>query len=496
MEATRSFSLAAAGVKAVEDIQELQGRWDLEQVSLHGNELSAISGLDCYSRLRSLNLSANVLTSISGLDRLTALTALDLSSNRLQTLQGLGTLSSLQRLSLAHNFLSSLEPLGSQQGPAGCLAYLNVKNNRLTDLEQLGYLGGCTQLQELVVSGGEPGNSLSHLPDLRAAVAFALPQLQTLDGCSLTQDRAQHAGAAQRLAAARLAAFEPQQWPPWQIEGCCPCTPCTQASCAAADGQAPNGLSNNALDAVVARLAPFLSKPEPPQVLLPETTTVGCQCSDIGIAPASRPVCTQTEPHPLVAELQRLQQLHAQHQQQAEHQHQDLCTQLKHRQAEHAALQQQLEAGQAAAQEAGLRHEQQVTDACRCHSRCTVDPGPARAANRVQQLLHSLDHGHSASAPPADNSETGLQSWVLIHFVHHHADRPLPPCTNSNRTLNLCCCTGLGSTCPLHFECDSLLQVAAVKQQAQAVMQRLIRDAQAGKALIAEGADKVQPRHV
>ena len=80
--------------------------------------------------------------------------------------------------------------------------------------------------------------------------------------------------------------------------------------------------------------------------------------------------------------------------------------------------------------------------------------------------------------------------------MHHHADRPLPPCTNSNRTLNLCCCTGLGSTCPLHFECDSLLQVAAVKQQAQAVMQRLIRDAQAGKALIAEGADKVQPRHV
>ena len=433
MEASTSFSLAAAGLRAVEDIEELQGRWDLEQVSLHGNELAVISGLDCYSRLRSLNLSANVLTSTSGLDHLTALTALDLSSNRLQTLQGFYALTSLQRLSLAHNFLSSLEPLGRQQGPAGCLAYLNVKNNRLTDLEQLGNLAGCRQLQELVVSGGDPGNGLSQLPDLRAAIAFALPQLQMLDGCSLTQDSAQHAGAAQRLAAARLAAFEPQQWPPWQMEGCCACTPCTQACCAAADGQAPDGLSDNALDAVVARLAPFLSKPEPPQALLPETASVGCQCSGSDTTPASRPVCTQTEPHPLVTELQQLEQLHAEHRQQAEHQHQDLWTQLERRRAEHAALQQQLEAGQAAAREAGLRHEQQVcqtvTGGVTC-ARCTGAQLGQRygAASAALLALTALVMGTLPLSPPLTALGLGSRAGVFVHLVlapltahYHHA---------------------------------------------------------------------------
>ena len=364
MEVSRSFSLAAAGVRAVEDIQELQGRWDLESLSLHGNELPTISGLDCYSRLQSLNLSANSLTSISGLDCLTALTALDLSSNRIQALQGLHALASLQRLSLAHNFLSSLEPLSSHQGPAGSLAYLNVKNNRLAVLQQLVYLAGCSQLQELVISGGDPGNSLTYVPDLRAAAAFALPQLQTLDGCSLAQDRAQHSSAAQRLAAARLAAFEPQQWSPWQDEACCPCPPCGQPCCTALDKQGHGSLPDDALEAVLSRLAPYLSKPEAAQAQLPATASVGCQCSESGKAGKQAVSCTQTEPHPLEGQLQELQQLHAQHQQQAREQQQGLSTQLDQRQAEHAALRQQIEAGKAAAQEAGLRHDQQVWSQC------------------------------------------------------------------------------------------------------------------------------------
>ena len=401
MEEASGFSLAAAGVREITDIQELHGRWDLQALSLHGNELTSIRGLESFQQLRTLNLSANALTTISGLDSLTALTALDLSSNRLDTLQGLEALGSLQRLSLAHNFLCSLEALSLQQTPAGSLSYLNVKNNRLADLEQLAHLAGCRCLQELILSGGEPGNDLSHLPDLRAAAAFALPQLQKLDGRSLTEDRGRHALVTQQLAAARLAAFQPPQY------SICPSHPyatCALPCCAAAlEAEQPNSsLAPDALEAVVARLAPYLSRPGDAQPAPPHTASVGCQsCEPASLALSTS--LTQTEPHPLEGEVLALQHSHAQQEQQAQRQQAELQVQLRESRAGQAALQQQLNSCRAEAEEGHARHEQQVLTSsqltCGRHPDTMRPCRPQAKWRAMNHMTFAKDQHHSPPPP-------------------------------------------------------------------------------------------------
>ena len=251
------LSIAAAGLTEIGSVlpDHCSRPAALHSLSLHGNEITSLRGLDAFHGLRSLTLSANAITAISGLQALEALTALDLSSNRLHSLAGLQGLTQLQRLSVAHNFLTSLH--GLQDGPARSLVFLNARNNQLAELDVLADLATCSCLRELVLSGGTPGNCVERAPDLRSAAAFALPQLRMLDGHSLEPDRAKHSVLPQQLAAMRLAAFQQQPGPAWQ------------GSPAAASQQGPPALPSSpccreTVDAVVARLTPWLSRLDQP----------------------------------------------------------------------------------------------------------------------------------------------------------------------------------------------------------------------------------------
>ena len=352
-----AFSLPAADLREIAQVLPLcETAPSLRSLSLHGNEITSLTGLGAFTRLRCLNLAANAIDALSGLHQLPGLTALDLSSNRLRSLAGLQGLASLQRLSVAHNFLASLEGLsgpaggpstprvqceperavpvtacsrtsglsclisGSRlsAGPCASLVFLNARNNQLADLADLSHLAPCTALRELVLSGGTPGNELAQLPNLRAAAAFALPQVrlatgrpvpaftvapstlascaerhcfslpqspmelvcwclpehvfatpqvQLLDGVSLEPERARQSGLPQHLAAARLTAFQPHRhahglWPgsPRQLQGAPP-------------GQQQPGspCCQEALEAVVARLAPLLAQQQQPHHLQPRS---------------------------------------------------------------------------------------------------------------------------------------------------------------------------------------------------------------------------------
>jgi hypothetical protein len=100
---------------------------------------------------------------------------------------------------------------------------LDLRDNLISSLQELAVLAGLPHLQELLLDGGSPGNSVCGIPGYRTAVAAALPQLLSLDGRPLQSERQpssghQAAAAAQHLALAQLQAFQPDQGHPLQLD--------------------------------------------------------------------------------------------------------------------------------------------------------------------------------------------------------------------------------------------------------------------------------------
>ena len=191
---------------------QLQQSDSVTSLCLHGNCLKDLQGLKAFCALESLNLSSNCLEGRhlqQGLTSLTRLTDLNLASNRISCLGELPALSSLKVLNLGHNFLSSLKDFGfsnaghcshSQAAAAGtkagsqqhqALFSLDIRDNLLPGVHELQQLQGLSNLRQLYLKGGAPGNALCARPGYRLAVASILPQLELLDGQDLINERLQ-----------------------------------------------------------------------------------------------------------------------------------------------------------------------------------------------------------------------------------------------------------------------------------------------------------------
>lgn len=99
----------------------------------------------------------------------------------------------------------------------GQLQKLDLRDNLISSLQELAVLAGLPRLQELLLEGGSPGNSICSIPGYRTGVAAALPQLRSLDGRPLAAERHHQPGvhpgpaaAAQELALMQLQAFQPE----------------------------------------------------------------------------------------------------------------------------------------------------------------------------------------------------------------------------------------------------------------------------------------------
>ena len=79
---------------------------DLEKVkrlSLLGNQLTSVKGLEKLTKLEHLELDGNQLTDVKGLEKLTQLTVLTLGNNQLTDVKGLEKLTKLESLDLLGN---------------------------------------------------------------------------------------------------------------------------------------------------------------------------------------------------------------------------------------------------------------------------------------------------------------------------------------------------------------------------------------------------------
>ncbi|NXJ65586.1 LRC23 protein, partial [Rostratula benghalensis] len=125
--------------------------FSLQTLELRGNTLESTAGLS-LPKLKNLYLAQNAIRSLEGLEGLGQLTTLHLRDNKLKTLDG---------------FCSSMK----------CLQYLNLRNNGISSLQEVGKLQVLPMLQTLVLVD----NPCCDEPNYRLEVLVLLPHLQRLD---------------------------------------------------------------------------------------------------------------------------------------------------------------------------------------------------------------------------------------------------------------------------------------------------------------------------
>ncbi len=97
----------------------------LEEVDLHGNELSYLTGIPASVRV--LNVSQNRLTSMASFGHLLHLEELDISGNQIDSLTHLSCLKHLHTLKADHNGISSLDGIDKIRS----LTHVSLSGNRL-----------------------------------------------------------------------------------------------------------------------------------------------------------------------------------------------------------------------------------------------------------------------------------------------------------------------------------------------------------------------------
>ncbi|KAK2853136.1 hypothetical protein Q7C36_008337 [Tachysurus vachellii] len=155
----------------------------LEVLHLGYNGISNLSDvqLSRLSSLRALFLQGNEIVHVEGLDGLCLLRELVLDQNRVKTLceKWFSSHTRLIELSLNDNRLRSLTHL-----PLTHLQRLHLNNNKLKDINELDKLEILASLIELSVVGNPVARRSLHRP----SVVLNLPQLQVLDGITITME--------------------------------------------------------------------------------------------------------------------------------------------------------------------------------------------------------------------------------------------------------------------------------------------------------------------
>ncbi|NXX50256.1 LRC23 protein, partial [Tricholaema leucomelas] len=165
------ISLAQNHIKDVEGITHPR----LTNLSLKGNRIQSAQGLSHGQlfNLQILELRGNILESTAGLS-LPKLKNLYLAQNVIQSLEGIEGLEQLATLHLRDNSLESLDGFCSSMKR---LQYLNLRNNRISSLQEVAKLRVLPMLQALVLMD----NPCCKEPSYRLEVLVMLPHLQRLD---------------------------------------------------------------------------------------------------------------------------------------------------------------------------------------------------------------------------------------------------------------------------------------------------------------------------
>ena len=152
----------------------------LKVLSLDGNSLDTLDGIEALRRLEVLSAAGNSLTSCSGLSQLQCLRELDLSGNNISSIDGVGELGNLEVLKLSDNAVESLERMKSLTS----LRKLDIQGNDLAILEEFCSLSQLGNLKELNIAG----NPCCLAMWSRLYVIHLLPQLGMLDDSQVSAE--------------------------------------------------------------------------------------------------------------------------------------------------------------------------------------------------------------------------------------------------------------------------------------------------------------------
>eukprot|EP00438_Fugacium_kawagutii_P015673 Skav217050 [mRNA] locus=scaffold1849:83120:85789:+ [translate_table: standard] len=202
------LDLLAAGITSLREIGE-RGDYSSSgngeyvktcRLNLHMNQIRDLGGISQFPLLEELILSGNCIKYVRPLDfkPLTHLKLLDLSCNELQSLDAFQGLCTLEQLHLAYNRIESLEGMMNFWGKRYQLKYLDLRCNRINELNQLLFLGGCSALEQLAfeekISKGNPMCDDRWM--YRKSVFQVLPWLRLLDEAPLEDARREPQGSS------------------------------------------------------------------------------------------------------------------------------------------------------------------------------------------------------------------------------------------------------------------------------------------------------------
>ncbi|CAM9174513.1 unnamed protein product [Ascophyllum nodosum] len=145
-------------------LKKMTGEYDLEVVQwleLPNIGIRCIENLGGCTNIRALTLTGNQIRKICGLDDLLSLERLDLSSNYITRIENLEHLTNLQSLDL--------------------------KGNQITNVDDVKTLSSLPNMRRLFLQGyqGDVGNPACQHPAYHSTITRLLPRLEVLDGESL-----------------------------------------------------------------------------------------------------------------------------------------------------------------------------------------------------------------------------------------------------------------------------------------------------------------------
>ncbi|KAI8824824.1 uncharacterized protein EV422DRAFT_234684 [Fimicolochytrium jonesii] len=157
---------------------------------LHSNLLRTIEAdvLGLFTSLTSLDLSSNLIECMKGLEATPGLVELNLSNNKIRRVEGLKSLYALRSLNLSFNQIKNLDGFQVIRGNRYSLEILDVKGNRIDDINTLDDLRGCTSLRHLVLHSE---SVISRVNPICASARYSprmvfdvFPLLESVDGYS------------------------------------------------------------------------------------------------------------------------------------------------------------------------------------------------------------------------------------------------------------------------------------------------------------------------
>ncbi|NXH39752.1 PPR42 phosphatase, partial [Dicaeum eximium] len=174
LQKTTHLNLSDKNIDSIGDISFCK---NLRVLYLYDNHINQIQNLDFASNITHLYLQNNRISSIENLSSLKKLEKLYLGGNYITVVEGLEKVGELRELHIESQHL----PLGekllfdpvSLNSLAKSLSVLNISNNNIDELEELGVLEKLSYLKAV-------DNQLKHLKDLDA-VLKKWPKLRRID---------------------------------------------------------------------------------------------------------------------------------------------------------------------------------------------------------------------------------------------------------------------------------------------------------------------------